>query len=605
MDLHQLSPPIGAIPASGELHSLGAGAFSQEKGFSSVLQAASQRVDARREARSRAFQAERESRPSGTTQSVHRGLSSKTEGSRGAKLPAAQAERENRPPATAQGIHRNLLHKAAGATETESRLPRTEADDEPSPTASDVPVALPDETSSSMDTESHSLQAESGDDPSSATVGAGPLLVSLAGATMVMQASTADSTQHVTGSDILTSEAEGRVVLSESPMSQPAIQSVEGGVRPLSLENGRSDLVEQQRASAMGNTVAMVSLPVSEEQPSLGRTDMEIPVVAQSDKSLPLTVKQGVTAESMLPEQGVPIKGQQERESRQASIPSWQDIAQGQDSVQSIVPVPARLTGLNGEESEALPENSPMQPILSEAEPSLRQKNPPVESSESHTAKALSGPTIVEGQGLNTASDGQRKEEGLKWFSHADLQSVDISSRRSQEPASESLDSGAQYLSYQQVHGGAPSNIKSASAPAVPPTSQTNPLSQDTDTAPAPLTHTVQFDLAPADFGQLRVRLVMSEHTVHTHLSTDRAELGQMLTGRQEQLSAQLSAAGLDLGRFQVQVNQERAGHSGHEWPSQAHGGASQQQRDARQQGHSPETPVPSQQRTGALSLFA
>ena len=64
----------------------------------------------------------------------------------------------------------------------------------------------------------------------------------------------------------------------------------------------------------MGNTVAMVSLPVSEEQPSLGRTDMEIPVVAQSDKSLPLTVKQGVTAESMLPEQGVPIKGQQERE---------------------------------------------------------------------------------------------------------------------------------------------------------------------------------------------------------------------------------------------------------------------------------------------------
>lgn len=102
MDLHQLSPQIGAMPASGEL-SFGAGTSlgspSQESGFSSVLQAASQRIDARREARSRAFQAERENQPSGTTQPVHRGLSSKTEGSRRATRPAAQAEHENRPPA--------------------------------------------------------------------------------------------------------------------------------------------------------------------------------------------------------------------------------------------------------------------------------------------------------------------------------------------------------------------------------------------------------------------------------------------------------------------------------------------------------------------------
>ena len=605
MDLHQLSPLIGAIPASGELHSLGAGAFSQEREFSSVLQAASQRVDARREARSRAFQAERENRPSDTTQPVRRDRSSTTEAGRGAKRPAFQAELENRPSGTTQAVHRNLLHKAAGATETESRYPHTETDDEPSTTESDVPTAPLHETSSSRDTEFHSSQTESDDDQSSAMVGAGPLPILLAGATMAMPAVTVDPTQNVIGSDIPTSEVEGRVVLSESPMSRPAVQSAEDGASLLLSENRRGSHVEQQRASAMGNTVAIASSPVSEEKPILGRTDTDMPVVAQSDKSLPLTVKQGVTAENMLPEQGVPIKGQQERESRQAPIPSWQDIAQGQDSVQSIVPVPARLTGLNGEESKALPENSPMQPILSEAEPSLRQKNPPVESSESHTAKALSGPTIVEGQGLNTASDGQRKEERLKWFSHADLQSVDISSRRSQEPASESLDSGAQYLSYQQVQGGAPSNIKSASAPAVPPTSQTNPLSQDTETAPAPLTHTVQFDLAPTDFGQLRVRLVLSEQTVHTHLTTDRAELGQMLTSRQEQLSTQLSTAGLDLGRFQVQVNQERAGQSGQEWPSQAHGGTSHQQRDARQQEHSPEAPVPSQKRIGALSLFA
>jgi flagellar hook-length control protein FliK len=113
--------------------------------------------------------------------------------------------------------------------------------------------------------------------------------------------------------------------------------------------------------------------------------------------------------------------------------------------------------------------------------------------------------------------------------------------------------------------------------------------------------------LAPADFGQLRVRVVLSDQTVHTHLSTDRAELGQMLTSQQEQLSTQLSAAGLDLGRFQVQVDQGRTNQSGQEWQSQSQSQSdtSQQQRDSRQQDHSPETPVPSQKRTGMLSLFA
>jgi hypothetical protein len=88
-------------------------------------------------------------------------------------------------------------------------------------------------------------------------------------------------------------------------------------------------------------------------------------------------------------------------------------------------------------------------------------------------------------------------------------------------------------------------------------------------------------------------------------MSTDRAELGQMLTGQQEQLSTQLTAAGLDLGRFQVQVDQERTNHSGQEWQSQAHNGTAHQQRDPRQQDPSQKAPVPAQTRTGMLSLFA
>jgi flagellar hook-length control protein FliK len=211
----------------------------------------------------------------------------------------------------------------------------------------------------------------------------------------------------------------------------------------------------------------------------------------------------------------------------------------------------------------------------------------------------------TEGQGFNTDSDGQRKEDSLKWFAHADLQSVEVSSRPPQQSVIEPLDSGRQYLSYQQGQGGTPSNSQPASTPTVPPPSQTNLLSPDPATSHIPITHAVQFDLAPADFGQLRVRVVLSDQTIHTHLSTDRAELGQMLTSQQEQLNTQLSAAGLDLGRFQVQVDQGRTNHSGQEWPSQAHGGTSQQQRDPRQQDPSQEVPVPAPTRTGMLSLFA
>jgi flagellar hook-length control protein FliK len=210
-----------------------------------------------------------------------------------------------------------------------------------------------------------------------------------------------------------------------------------------------------------------------------------------------------------------------------------------------------------------------------------------------------------DGQGFNAESDGQRKEEGLKWFSRADLQSAEVSSRRPEPSSVEPFDAGRQDLSVAQGQGGAPSTGKSSPAQASAPSPQASRLSPDPETAPAPTTHSVQFDLAPADFGQLRVRLVLADQTVHTHMSTDRAELGQMLTSQQEQLTTQLSGAGLDLGRFQVQVDQERSNQPGQEWQSQAQGGASQQQRDQRQQDRAQDAPVPAQARTGMLSLFA
>ena len=257
------------------------------------------------------------------------------------------------------------------------------------------------------------------------------------------------------------------------------------------------------------------------------------------------------------------------------------------------------------EEVAAKLDQPPVQQVLGKGELSLHQKQIQAASSEAQAAAALSGRMQDDGQGFTSGSDGKGKDDGLKWLAHADFQSAEMPSRAPEPSTVESADGGHQYSSYQQGQGGIPSNIRPAATSTVPAPPQTSPLGPDLEPTAVPRTHAVQFDLAPADFGQLRVRVVLSDHTIHTHLSTDRAELGQMLTGQQEQLSTQLTAAGLDLGRFQVQVDQERSHQSGQDWQSQAHSGTPQQQRDPRQQDRPQDVPAPPQKRTGVLSLFA
>jgi hypothetical protein len=498
-----------------------------------------------------------------------------------------------------------MQRKGDGSTDAESRAPQAQTDDGPSTTPVDVSVPLSRETSSGTDAESRAAQSETGDEPSTATSGSEALLLSLLGASIVTPASTVASTQEAGSTDVSTSQGEGLSGISGTPTIQPIAQPAEGVTSVVSSETGFSDRAGRNTTSATGDAVAALSSPMIESQPLSAGTDRITPVVEKSDSSHPLTVGQAQEAESSGPHQKLSIMAHSKESLPQALVPSGQVTANGQDPAQLATTVTTQPTDQRGEGVVVQPDRSSAQQILGKGEPSLHQKNLPTESSESQAAATLSGRTQTEGQGFNTESDGQRKEEGLKRFSRADLQSIEVSSRRPQESVAEPLDAGRQSLSYQQGQGGTPSSIQSVPTATVPPPSQANRLSQDPETAPAPLTHSVQFDLAPADFGQLRVRVVLSDHTIHTHMSTDRAELGQMLTGQQEQLSTQLTAAGLDLGRFQVQVDQERTNHSGQEWQSQAHNGTAHQQRDPRQQDPSQKAPVPAQTRTGMLSLFA
>ena len=609
MDFSQLNPQIGTLPASGELNAYSGGhsfgAPSHERGFSTVLRTLSHKVDDRREAPSPAPHSESGNSSSSTTSTVRRGVSRKSDGSRGTKPRTSQKEAGEGSSSTAGSVGANVSRKTVGRAETEAPVSRTERKDESFTTQSDASTTSTSKASIGTDDESRAEQFDGGDEPSTSLPGSDPLMLSLLGSTIVTTDSTVDSSQETAGVEIAGSEIDGRDILSESSGIQPMAHPAEEVTLPMPPESGAVGLVDQSKTSDMGEAVAAPSASKSEGQPGSENTDTGTPVVAQFDAHPPITALQGEEAQRLKSLQGLPIAEPQEQDVSHAPVPSGQTAGAEQDLARLAATVPTQQTDQDGAKVVAESNQSLMQQIPGKGEPSLRQKHMQAAASEPQSAAGVPGYMQAEGQSFKSGSDGKGSEAGLKWLAHVDLQSGEASPRMTEPVTADSVEAGHQYPSIQQGQGGAPSNSRPASTPTVPSSPQASPLGPDPEATPMPRTHAVHFDLSPADFGQLRVRVVLSDHTIHTNLSTDRAELGQMLSGQQEQLSTQLSAAGLDLGRFHVQVDQGKTNQSGQESPSQAHNGTSQQQRDPRQQDRPQEVPVPVQKRSGVLSLFA
>ena len=67
---------------------------------------------------------------------------------------------------------------------------------------------------------------------------------------------------------------------------------------------------------------------------------------------------------------------------------------------------------------------------------------------------------------------------------------------------------------------------------------------------------TVHVELPLHDSGPLSVRISMTDQTVRTQFTTDRNDLGALLLTRQDQLQQTLVKSGLELGQFQVHIDQ-------------------------------------------------
>ena len=124
-------------------------------------------------------------------------------------------------------------------------------------------------------------------------------------------------------------------------------------------------------------------------------------------------------------------------------------------------------------------------------------------------------------------------------------------------------------------------------------------------TLPRGMVQTVQMELPSHDAGPLSVRISMVDQMVHTQFTTERSDLGAILIARQDQLLQNLTKSGLELGQFQVHINQEGRQDAFPDRQSRRNGEAPVQQpsEDHSQQAQDPERP--NHRPTRVLSLFA
>lgn len=76
------------------------------------------------------------------------------------------------------------------------------------------------------------------------------------------------------------------------------------------------------------------------------------------------------------------------------------------------------------------------------------------------------------------------------------------------------------------------------------------------------MTRSVVLNVAQSDIGQVNIRVALTNDMVHTHLSTDRPEVGQFFINGQDRLQAAFQASGLDMGQFRVDIDRQSAGRS-------------------------------------------
>ncbi len=167
-------------------------------------------------------------------------------------------------------------------------------------------------------------------------------------------------------------------------------------------------------------------------------------------------------------------------------------------------------------------------------------------------------------QGQRASADGAEgfselwgdRQELLRDQSEIKLPQATISDRPvTGGQATESMMAGAHGRVISSPLSPLPPTAMSPAQPAIP--------SQETaESSMRFMTRSVVLDVAQPDLGHVNIRVAMTNDMVHTYLSADRLEVGQVFVNGQDRLQAALQANGLDMGQFRVDIDRQSAGRS-------------------------------------------
>jgi len=93
------------------------------------------------------------------------------------------------------------------------------------------------------------------------------------------------------------------------------------------------------------------------------------------------------------------------------------------------------------------------------------------------------------------------------------------------------------------------------------------PVTPPSEAPATPSVQALSLEVDRPGLGQVALRVVLADQTVHAKVTTDHVEVRDFLVTRQGQLEAGLKASGLDMGEFRVDVNQHRQGQAHSGWP--------------------------------------
>ncbi len=254
---------------------------------------------------------------------------------------------------------------------------------------------------------------------------------------------------------------------------------------------------------------------------------------------------------------------------QQASKTDAQALASEAQPAQSDKPLPS----VSSEPEKQKPVLAGM--TVSKQEPKLVEQGQPDQSDRPNTLNVVSqGTSWSEGQA--GAGAGQFLEKDSQRFSFSAS-----GGDRSLPTQTSALDANNRPAFLDRMNGliqPAPSNSESASGRGEVSQATTVARASETERfnelrGATQISQSVTLDLDPLDMGPLRVRVMMSDQTVHAHIRTEHGELGQGLLQQGQSLESSLRTTGLEMGMLRVTVDQQQ-GRGDNAWmfQQQSHG---------------------------------